>query len=1361
MIDIKKWCLYFLAIIFSGFSYVAYAQQVIEPPIFTHMDEQGINLVTGKFVVPGQNLSIGNASSGLSRIKNESADNFSGTLNFKFYQMASSGAGFLAIHASLNGKIRRFAVGGGNSEATSMVTYSSPYREQTGTAQLSCTGDMAQRYANGSCTMTTEDGTVVTYGIKRANTTWSVTNILKPDGEAIDFYYYITNGYAGNIKSVASSLGWMLKYESTATTSKITAINTTQDYCDPLADSCSVSTAAPTLLVSKVDATTNISQNGTALLAFSESGNVMTLTTPSGVSKTITFSGSGTGGRVTSVATAGSTWGYAYTFNYSSTDGSRTITNPDQTTRKVNIGALGIANTFDENNIGQNFVYNDVGAYNNTSYGKMKRYFATESPYIEYGYDSRGNTTTQSVYPYGGGTPIVRTVEFPTTCSNVKNCNKPLTITEPNGLVTTFTYDPTHGGVTSETKSAVDGIQIKTTYGYTQYTPKIKNNSGSLVNQTSVWRLSRISRCMTQTLDTCAGTSDELVTEYNYNDNNLLLLSETTKRGDGSLAQTTQYIYDYRGNVIEIDGPAIGAVDKVYKFYDGLGRDIGFIGADPDASGSRPRLAQRIFYDSDGRVWKTELGSVAGTTKSDFESMSVYSYDAIAFNSANGLPSIVRSYEGSTLYALAQTSYDSRFRVVCEAERLNANVFNSIVSTDACILGVAGADGNDRITRYYYRNNSDLSSKVGAYGTSLARTEIYKEFYPSGKVSAVYDGKNNKTAYYYDLFNRLFKTCYANASSGSTTNLSDCEQNNYNADGSLGSINLRDNQTISYGHDLLGRLRNKSGAISETINYNNFDQVTSHTANGLTESYTYNSLGWLLTNTNSLGTLSYEYYDTGNRKRLTYPGGFYTTYNYNDGDELTAITTSAGHSITFDYDSRARRYHIYRPSNQTTTYGYSATTGMLQTLTNGSINTAILDYSQALQIKTKTNSNTSFTHAPTDYSSTYTFDGLNRISTVSGGMSFTAGYDGRGNLTTDQFGTYTYNANNLLISANQSGQASTLAYDGENRLRSITKNGVSTRFLYDGNNLIAEYDGSGNLLRRYVHSFASDEPLIWYEGAGTSDVRYFYADYQGSIVATTNSSGSLLNISTYDPYGVRTTTNSNYTSRFSYTGQIWLPEINLYNYKARMYSPTIGRFMQTDPLGYDDGLNWYAYVHGDPINRIDPLGTDDVASIPNPNGSAIEEVFVHGIRFNWNMYSMGSPYGYVTTPSWLSICNGDPSCAVDWSSKELEGYLTIASFYGGYGVVGNGWRFYKVAKRLDKGDRPNGVPEDWVKQAGRKTDHVKYVNPDNSHDYVRVKPDGTITQVRNGKAFDINGNPVNLKSPEAHGITSDRFIFRD
>ncbi|MBA4307326.1 MAG: hypothetical protein C0429_11370 [Sphingopyxis sp.] len=60
--------------------------------------------------------------------------------------------------------------------------------------------------------------------------------------------------------------------------------------------------------------------------------------------------------------------------------------------------------------------------------------------------------------------------------------------------------------------------------------------------------------------------------------------------------------------------------------------------------------------------------------------------------------------------------------------------------------------------------------------------------------------------------------------------------------------------------------------------------------------------------------------------------------------------------------------------------------------------------------------------------------------------------------------------------------------------------------------------------------------------------------------------------------------------RFLYTAQAYIPEVGLYYYKARFYSPTLGRFLQADPIGYNDGINWYNYVGGDPVNKADPSG---------------------------------------------------------------------------------------------------------------------------------------------------------------------------
>lgn len=232
-----------------------------------------------------------------------------------------------------------------------------------------------------------------------------------------------------------------------------------------------------------------------------------------------------------------------------------------------------------------------------------------------------------------------------------------------------------------------------------------------------------------------------------------------------------------------------------------------------------------------------------------------------------------------------------------------------------------------------------------------------------------------------------------------------------------------------------------------------------------------------------------------------------------------------------------------------------------------------------------------------------------------------------GNLTADGTYIYRYDVENRLFEMRsqvntdcasldvRTGQwKAGLLYDPLGRLSRINLGSLEdTHFVYDGDALIAEYDDdTGALLRRYVHgpNAAADDPLMWYEGAGVAptDPRHLYADARGSIVLVADRDGNRVAINTYDEYGIP---GANNTGRFQYTGQIWLQRLGMYYYKARIYSPTLGRFLQTDPIGYEDQFNLYAYVANDPINGIDPTGTSDLNLF-----GIDEDLYTAGERFD-------------------------------------------------------------------------------------------------------------------------------------------------
>ncbi len=1079
------------------------------------------------------------------------------------------------------------------------------------------------------------DGTIYTF------VSGALSTIQKPDGTVLTIYS----------QSVVSNRGYAFKFDSA--NNKVWAVNMATHNCDAQAVSCDAYDSFITLgsyvdtggkeWGTITDAAGNVWQYQVSSMFMSGSvgkgtkirrpPGIFGFKSPNGYFATIVRRTSD--GCITSFTDPRGT----FTFTW---DASRNLTVTDPSGATLYSAVISWADTVCPSVDSTVTILRDgLGRATNYSYINhgdrwlLQTITRPEGNGTTYTYDSRSNVVQITSTPKSGSglSAINVYANYDATCTNLKTCNKPNWTEDARGNYTYYTYDSTHGGVNSVTLPADSaGYTPKTITTWTQYTAQIKNSSGGWISAGAIWLPSLVSSCAKAV--TCDGDAKQLKTTNNYNVyGNLLPSSVTVAAGDNSVSQTSTFTYDAVGNKTSVDGPRTDVSDVSYTTYDAIHRPVYEIGVDPDGSGLLPHIVAHHIYTGTLET-QTEAGTSPNTDGSSFTRTS---YMTTSFDAMEHKTLAAAYIDGnSTPQSLNQSNYDNRGRLVCTAVRMNPSIYGTISGTDACSLGTTAGYGPDRITH----NNYDLADEVTqvdqAYGVSGTQRAYARYSYTNnGLKQTEMDADGNKTQYVYDGFDRLYQVQYPSTTAGSgSVNTSDYEQYGYDYNGNRTSWRRRDGNTINYGYDNLNRqtLKDIPGGTASDV-YTDYDllghpcidafasdiRASGPDCTSLFSSlsgtsgvhYEYNGLGWLAETADLNGrAVSYGYNEAGVRNELWYPDGHVVAYTLDAANRQTAIGYDTWSGLfSQSYDNLGRIYGQGKAGGSTT-YG-SDNLGRLTSLSND-LNGSSYDvawsfsYNPAGQLYQSLASSTAYDYVePSSGTINNTYDGLNRDAGIA---ALSGGFDNRGNLTYDGTRTFTYDVENRLLTATSTTSNVKLVYDPLGRLAQYSTDGGATYtdFLYDGVKLIGEYThGNSTPNERYIFGYGIDDPLVWLHGSGTSDERWFWYDQHGSVIGYSDSSGNLVDLYKYGPYGEpRDASNSiNFSgARFRYTGQIAIASAGLYYYKARIYDPIFGRFLQADPIGSKDDLDLYAYTSGDPANHADSTGTVRVTVSTNTIG---------------------------------------------------------------------------------------------------------------------------------------------------------------
>ena len=609
------------------------------------------------------------------------------------------------------------------------------------------------------------------------------------------------------------------------------------------------------------------------------------------------------------------------------------------------------------------------------------------------------------------------------------------------------------------------------------------------------------------------------------------------------LNQTSRMEYDAQGNLTGLIDP-LGHRTSVE--YDAIGRRTAIV----DALGRR----KEVIYDSVDRI--TSFKDTSGA-------VTQYEYDA-----NDNLIKVT-----DALGRIWKTGYDAKNRTTSATDPIERIIRYQYTKADE-VKAVITPEG--RNIKYLYNNRSELEKITDPSGNFIDYAYDYK-----GNLLSVGDQRGSITSYTYDtLFRPIART---------------------NPLGQRESVKYNQYNQITEATDVLGRKR--------TTTYDTLGRPIATAFADSQMSYEYDALGRTTRINDSVGGAVSWTYDAANRIAAeTSPNGT-VAYTYNNADEKTSMTAGNRASVIYGYDAAGRLNQIKqgseqfgysydllsrmnglsRPNAVTTSYDYD-TVGRLSRLkhTDGS-GQAIEDYNYSYTSDDQIAGITSLLPANNlETAKTYgTADAANRIRQV-GDATYTFDDVGQISSKTTQQGITRYNwdaRGRLTQAVLPDGQSVGYNYDALGRLAKRTVGSEQTAYLYDGADVVADQKSNGATVD-YLNGAGIDDKLR--QSTAATGSLYFQTDHLGSTTALTNSAGNVVERQSYTPFG---NSSGSSQTRYGFTGREKDSATGLLYYRARWYDAEQGRFMSEDPIGFDGGMNFYAYAGNSPTNFVDPMGT--------------------------------------------------------------------------------------------------------------------------------------------------------------------------